>query len=61
MDKWPQPAQTEINPSDIRPPQYADVPVNTEILAATHLVTLMLSVGAKNSHGAEPSTVVSDQ
>lgn len=58
MDKWPQPAQTEINTSDVHTPQYADMSVNTEVLATTHLVTLILFVGAKNSHGAEPSILV---
>lgn len=61
MDYWPKPAQTEIHSSDIHPPQYADMSVNTEVLATTHLVTPILSVGAKGSHGAEPSILVSVQ
>lgn len=40
--KQPQPAQTEINTTDIHLPPYAEVSVNTEILATTHLVTLTL-------------------
>lgn len=61
MDKWPPPAQTEINSNDIYSPQYADVPQHAEVQGTTHLVTLTLSVGAKNSHGAEPSILVSDR
>lgn len=55
VDTWPQPAQTEIHSSGIHPPQYADVSVNTEVLATANLVMLILSVGAKDSHRAQPS------
>lgn len=59
MGKWPQTAQTEISLSDTHPPRSAGTSVNTEVLAMTPPCNPF--VGAKNSHGAEPSSLGSVQ